>query len=215
MTATSSPCWIDPLVELLKAGPSIVTAVVAVYGLSIAKAGLTKWRSETIGKRKAEVAEQVLAGFYEARDILAHARSPMSWGDEGSTRPPAVNETETDRSLLNSYFRTVERLNKKNEFFAHLAARRYSFIALFGADAAKPFDEVFGIRQSVLLAVQMLSQTHMQTRGMLRERAPAESEWENTIGWGVTDDDKIARRIDAAVAAMEAACRPAIQEFER
>ena len=215
MNASSLPLWVDPLVDLLKAGPSIVTAVVAVCGLKIAKAGLSKWRSETIGKRKADVAEQVLAGFYEARDIIAHARSPMGWGDEGNTRTPAANETETDKSLLNSYFRTVERLNKKNEFFAHLAARRYSFIALFGADAAKPFDEIFSIRQSVVLAVHMLSQTHMQTRGRLRERAPAESEWESTIGWGVTDDDKIAHRIDKAVEAMETACRPAIQEFER
>ena len=48
--AQKLPClavWI----ELVKAIPSVVTAVTAVVGVSIAARGLNKWRAETIGKR--------------------------------------------------------------------------------------------------------------------------------------------------------------------
>ena len=40
-----------------------------------AKAGLDKWRRETIGKRKAEVAEETLTALYEAREIIESVRA--------------------------------------------------------------------------------------------------------------------------------------------
>jgi hypothetical protein len=43
----------------------LVTGVVAIRGLSA-------WRQQMIGKRKAELAEQVLVGFYAARDTLKY-----------------------------------------------------------------------------------------------------------------------------------------------
>src|ERR1700730_11838477 len=73
MGQATSPWW----VELLKALPSIVTAGTAIFGVLLAKAGLEKWRRETIGKRKIEVAEEVLADFYQARDIINEARAAM------------------------------------------------------------------------------------------------------------------------------------------
>jgi hypothetical protein len=39
-------------VEIAKAIPSVVTAIAAVAGVIIAARGLSKWRAETIGKRK-------------------------------------------------------------------------------------------------------------------------------------------------------------------
>jgi hypothetical protein len=35
--------------------------------------GLTKWREERIGKRRVELAEDVLADFYQARDMSARS----------------------------------------------------------------------------------------------------------------------------------------------
>ena len=60
-------------IELAKAIPSVVTAVTAVVGVAIAARGLNKWRAEAIGKRKADLAEEVLADFYQARDIINDA----------------------------------------------------------------------------------------------------------------------------------------------
>ena len=67
----SSPVW----VEALKMVPSVVTAGTAVCGLIIARAGLNRWHRETIGRRRIELAEEFLASFYRARDILRWARA--------------------------------------------------------------------------------------------------------------------------------------------
>jgi hypothetical protein len=44
----------------------------------LAKAGLEKWRRETIGKRKVELAKEVLADFYQARDIIQRPDLPLA-----------------------------------------------------------------------------------------------------------------------------------------
>jgi hypothetical protein len=110
--------------ELVRMIPSVVTAITAIYGVRIGIQGLNKWRTETIGKRKAELAEEVLADFYEGRDIINAARSPGGFGHEGATRPRAEWESEDDTRTLDAYFRTMERLRNKEEFFARFHARR-------------------------------------------------------------------------------------------
>jgi hypothetical protein len=116
MGQAASPWW----VELLRALPSIVTAGTAIFGVFLAKAGLEKWRRETIGKRKAELAEEVLADIYQARDIIQAARSPANFNNEGSTRHKEEWETKDDTGTLNAYFAAIERLNNQGEFFAEL-----------------------------------------------------------------------------------------------
>ncbi len=64
--------------EVVKVLGSVATAGAAWFAATIAYRGLNKWRAETIGKRKAELAEEVIADFYEARDIIIAARSPGS-----------------------------------------------------------------------------------------------------------------------------------------
>jgi hypothetical protein len=39
-------------------------------------------------KRMQDLAEEVLAGFYEVRNIIPAIRYPTSGGDDGKTRPP-------------------------------------------------------------------------------------------------------------------------------
>lgn len=147
-------------VEVLRAAPSIATAGTAIIGVLVAKAGLEKWRRETIGKRKAELAEDVLADFYQTQDVINAARSPGSLNDEGSTRQKVEGETEADTRRLNAYHSVAERLFNKGEFFAELHARRYRYIALFGIDAVKPYDLLFRIRSEIITSVQMLVKTY-------------------------------------------------------
>lgn len=47
----------------------IIASIVAIYGIRA-------WRREFIGKRKIELAEEVLALFYETRDIIRYIRDP-------------------------------------------------------------------------------------------------------------------------------------------
>jgi len=201
----ASPWWKD----LLLAVPGVVTALAAVVGVRIAGAGLNTWRRETIGKRKAELAEAVLADFYEARDIISAARSPGGFADEGRTRQRAENETEDDSRNLDSYFRTIERLNNKNEFFAQLHSSRYRFQAIFGKSSGVPFDEVFNIRNEVIIAGRMLMMyDNAGDIGTLPQNRPV---WLAALGWDPTNDP-ITPRLDASVEAVEKTCRPAIAE---
>ena len=147
-----TPWWKDLLLAL----PGVVTAGAALGGLGIARAGLDTWRRETIGKRKAELAEAVLADFYEARDIIDHAREPFGADGEGRTRERGEGETEQDSNTLDSYFRHVERLNNRSEFFAKLRARLYQYKALFGVSASRPFDQLLKIRVDIIHAARRL-----------------------------------------------------------
>jgi hypothetical protein len=87
--------------------------------IALAEKKLALDRAFAAWKRRTEFAEEVLGDFYQARDVIESARSPGGFGDEGSTREKEGWETEGDTRLLNSYFRTLERLDKKTEFFAN------------------------------------------------------------------------------------------------
>lgn len=205
MDQASSPLW----VELLKALPSIVTAGAAIVGVVIAKAGLENWRRETIGKRKAELAEEVLADFYQARDIIKAAQSPFGYSHEGLSRQKGENETEEDTRILNSYFAATERLASKADFFAETWARRYRFTAVFGPEAARAYDDLFEVRNEIIVSVRSLISAHGQHLSA-SDRA-AKARWENTI-WSGGDDDPIPGRLDRIVETIEKTCRPAVQE---
>src|SRR5208282_3081313 len=128
MPNDSPPAWI----ELVKAIPSVVTAATAVFGVYIAKAGLNRWRIETVGKRKAELAEQALTAFYEARDVFVWVRSRAGFGGEGSTRTSNDGESKAQLEKRNTYYIPIERLTHDKELFARLHSLRYAFAAHFG-----------------------------------------------------------------------------------
>jgi hypothetical protein len=178
--------------------------------IALADRKVTLDRALAAWKRRTELAEEVLADFYKARDIIEAARSPGGFGDEGATRQKQPWETEDDTRTLNAYFRTIERLNAHGDFFSQLFARSHRFIALFGSEAVQPFDELWHMRGKILIAVRMLIATHQQQQhGNLPE---ARAKWEATIGWAVTGQDPIQGQLDAIVAAVENICRPVIQD---
>lgn len=194
--------------DVVKVLAPVATAGAAWFAAVIAYRGLNKWRAETIGKRRAELAEEVLADFYQARDIINAARSPGSFSHEGATRQKANWESEDDTRTLNAYFAAAERLNKKVDFFAQLHARRYRFIAHFGVGAGKSYDQLHAIYAEIVVAVRMLVETYQhRDLGSLPENRKA---WLMTIGWE-PDKDKIPSRLDSIIDDIETVCRPAIE----
>ena len=195
--------------NVIKVVAPVFTAAAACSGAYIAYRGLTKWHQETIGKRRIELAEEVLADFYQARDIIKAARSPFSYSHEGQSRRRGENETEEDTRLLNSYFAPTERFASKADFFAEAWARRYRFTAFFGPEAARAYDDLFEVRNEIIAAVRSLISAHRH------QVSPTErARWEDTI-WAGAEDDLIPARIDRVIDAIEATCRPAIQKATR
>ena len=163
--------------------------------------GVNAWRAETVGRRKAELAEEVLAQFYRAKDALTWARLPAD-----GTRTPA----EGGESGAKAMAAPVERLTQASQVFSDLQASRYRFMAYFGEEAARPFEELRKVHTEVVEAAGQLIRG--QGKSLSAKDAADHDQWRTTIGWGPQEQDRLAERLDRAVRAIERICRPLIEE---
>lgn len=162
--------------------------------------GVDAWRSEIVGRRKAELAEDVLAQFYRARDVLTWARLP--------DRPLGLVLQGDDRDRRHrSHASPIERLTQESALFSELQASRYRFMAYFGEDSQHPFEEVRAIHGEVMSSAEALIRDPNELASDTeRDR------WEDAIGWVDDADDALARRLAETIAAVEEICRPLIAD---
>ena len=104
--------------EVVKVLGPVATAGAAWFAAIIAYGGLNRWRSETRGKRKAEIAEATLASVYEMEEILKDARAP--WIDPHET---AKKEGIPDEIATNSNYVPEARLIVHQGFLLDFARR--------------------------------------------------------------------------------------------
>ena len=176
----------------LSAVGQLSTGMAAMVAGWAALRGLDAWRLETVGRRKAELAEEVLAQFYRARDLMTWARFPDEGGTEGGASQP------------------VERLARESELFSELQASRYRFMAYFGEEAAKPFDELRRMHKEVLQAADSLARADQPGHSASTADRAA---WNATIGRGsALQQDELAARLDRTIREIERICRPLIDE---
>ena len=188
---------------------NVGTALAALGAAGIAWGSLSTWKSEMVGRRRLEIAEDTLALFYEAKEILLWVRVPASYDGEGASRPRGENETENVRSLLDAYYAPIARISRRSEFFASLDAKRYRAKALFGDKAEHVFQEmkasVSNIQGAALLLIHSFREgTPQQTQ----EEFERHKRWRDTI-WG-GDDDEWGQRINNAIKTAEDLFRPII-----
>ena len=94
----------------------IITAVsVAIAALAFA-VGINAWRREFVRKRRIELAEDILARFYEAQDAIREIRNPFSYGREGTTRKRSEHETPEESKLLDQAYVVFERYQKGKSY---------------------------------------------------------------------------------------------------
>jgi hypothetical protein len=189
---TDSVAWVSAL-------GSLSTGLAAVVAGWAAVRGLGAWRAETVGRRKAELAEEVLAQFYRARDLMTWARFP---GDGTLAATEAVGSGAP-----------VERLARESQLFSELQASRYRFMAYFGEEAAKPFDELRKMHKEVLDAADSLARADQPGDGASHADRAA---WSAVIGRGAASQgDELAARLDRTIREIERICRPLIDEGRR
>lgn len=190
-------------------GEVVTAGSVAVAAISFVS-GVTAWKREFIGKRRIELAESVLAQFYEARDAVAMIRNPFSFTGEGKSREKQPHETEEQAQALDQAYVAFERYQKREQLFADLQSTKYRFMATFGPESGAPFDELTGAVNQVLLAARTLGtsywqnrQVHLMDEGQQKQHFDSVDKYER-IFWATGEDDQIAERIDAAIAQIEA-----------
>jgi hypothetical protein len=182
---------------------SVIVSVIMIYGI-------TTWRREYIGKRNIELAEEVLALFYEARDAIRFIRSPFGYVGEGSTRKSAPNETPEEKSINDKAYVAVERYTKRQDLFNKIHSMRYRYMAQFGKDSAKPFDDLDRIVNEILLSADMLryywkQQEYRQWKNKeeFQQHLDELHKYESLFWQMSPDKDLITPRVEALISEIE------------
>jgi hypothetical protein len=195
--------------EFLKDISVIVASCTAIYGIG-------SWRREYRGKKMADLAEEALCLFYEARDAIQHIRNPFSRGDEGSTRKSDENETPEQKEAYDRAYVLIERFNTHIDLFNKMHSIRYRFMAQFGADAGKPFEDFRKILNEIHVSAQTLGRLWAeQFRSFRTERNVSQHddliERQENIFWeGLPEEDPIKPKVEECIKNIENICRPII-----
>jgi hypothetical protein len=192
-----------PFEEVLKVVSTILQALAVVVTAYFASRGLNAWRRQLVGKRKLEVAEDMLLAAYKAQSILLHIRNPITFG-EGQSRPRGKDERPGQADAKDMYFAPLARMQKLDDDFAQWAKVRFLADAYFGLEAAAPFDVIQGAYHTVAVAARML----VTTVGELPPNDSNKRKWEEEIWDTQRPEDPIHLQVAAAVRQIETICRP-------
>lgn len=195
--------------EIAQSASVVIASVMVFYSFDA-------WRREFIGKRRMELAEEVLALFYQARDIIEIIRNPFGYEGEGQSRKPGPRERPEDKEALDATYVLIERYNRNFEVFARTNALRYRFMAQFGLVAAKPFDDLSRVINELLLAARCRAQMLTIPAWSFRSESDIEKHQSRAnevdrIYYAGGDDDPISPRVAQLVSEMERTCRGIIE----
>ena len=174
----------------------VVAALSFVYGVSA-------WRREFVGKRRIELAEEVLALAYEIEEIIGSIRRRSIYVPQSNDS----GDKDQARSLADSI---MERICSSQERFATFHSYKYRFEAMFGDDIHLSFCEIRCVRNEIAYSVEMLAKDYWPPN---REHGmdSVELEWHRKgkfqlecIIWNRgKDNDKIGPRVREAVSRFE------------
>lgn len=186
----------------------IIAALTAIWGI-------TSWRREHVGRRRVDLAEEVLALFYEASDVIGYIRSPYASAGEGSTRKREPNEPERSKHAMDRAHVPMERYLEHDELFSRIRALRYRFRTHFGNESTAPFNELRDVINRIMSASNGLKR-HAIGRSPeeyadrnRREKARKRQEDYEQVIWE-RPGDSIRVEVDKIVEQVESTCRNAI-----
>lgn len=199
--------------DLLQSASIIVAAAMAAYGLDA-------WRREYVGKRRMELAEEVLALCLETKEIISYIRSPGGFQGEGESRQANKDESESVRRAKNIAFVPIERHNQHLEKLNRLWALSYRFRAQFTDREAQPIDDLREVIGKIKSSCHILA-VFWPARGTAPNANEAQKLealcalheaviWESH-GTDGKSPDEMARSIEAAVGRLSTTCRAVLE----
>jgi hypothetical protein len=193
--------------ELLRDISIIVASCTAVYGINA-------WRREYRGRRQIELAEQTLALFYEAVDAIRAIRHPLTFGPEYGEEKRGPSESEAQFKARQQANVVFTRYQRHQELFNRIHSMRYQFMAQFGSESARPFDELRGVVNKIFTAARMLATLWAHDRHHTDEQWEKEREriekYEAIFWDGMSDDDTINPKLNTIIQDIEGTCRAII-----
>ncbi len=152
-------------------------------------------------RRRYELAEQVLAAAYEARDALSFARARLIWSGEGKTRVATEPESDQVREARDSAFIPIERLAAHSKAFATLQTLQDPMLSHFGPEVMRPISALFEVHHGITTASSILMQM-AEAREAREDREPILDEL-----WGDKAQESNAK-VDAAIERLETMLKP-------
>lgn len=193
---------------------AVRTAAIA-GGVYVGWLGLQKWRAEQLGKRRVELAEDILASYYEAIEVFRYIRNPVSFGGEGSTRVHGLDESQEKKKRLDAEFVTQEQINSQHDFFERVAQLRPRVRAVFGESVSEKFDLILKTRTNVALAAAFIpeirEEVNLANNDDERQRARDELKRYQSIKWRRGDSDEVETKLSDALVELESELLPMIR----
>jgi hypothetical protein len=193
---------------------AILKELSLLIGIWVAIYGIDSWRREHKGKRQMELAEETLALFYEARDVIAYIRNIVSYSSETESIKQGENESKERYEARKQASIVFKRYNEKQELFNKIHAMRYRFMAQIGKEKAEPFEELRKIVNEIFISARMLSQLwarhHFRTQEQEDKYYKSIEKYEAIFYEGIEEEDPIIPRLNKLVNEIETTCNAII-----
>lgn len=181
--------------------------------------GVGAWKREFIGKRKIELAEEVLATYFEVKDAIAYMRNPFSNGEEGKTRQRGANERQEESALLDRGYIVFERYNAKKDIFTKFSTLKYRFMASFGSETESIFKDTSTLLNRIFVSAQMLATHYWQRQGRVQmsdeefKRHLEEMHSHEGVFWDrMKEDDEIRSELKKIQDRLDSVTKPCFDE---
>ncbi len=198
---------------------TIAQAVAVISACWAIVSGVGAWKREFIGKRQIELAEQLLAKFFEVKDAIAYIRNPFSSSDEGKSRKRSDSERPEESELLDRGYIVAERYQKKQTVFVEFNTLKYRCMATFGSETEKIFLDTNQVLNSIFASARILA-THYWPRQGRVVMAPDEFQMHldemhrhEGVFWDVGGEtDEIRKQLHGAQTTLEQVTAPCFKE---
>ncbi len=172
---------------------------------------LSNWRKEAGGRRRLELAEEVLVKVYEVADALAEVRNPFGHLDENMDREGRANEEKRLQEYRDMYYPIFSRLGRHRGTVVSLRALRFRSRAIFGDGFQDALDQITVLYDEVAKAVAELYYDLPWDGEQTEERFQRHVQLREII-WS-SSDDKFSSELNDRVTAIEKTLRPIIRRF--
>ncbi|MCP4583907.1 MAG: hypothetical protein GY839_20030 [candidate division Zixibacteria bacterium] len=180
----------------------IIESIFIILASIVAVLGVITWRFKMVGKKQYELAENILAKFYEAKDRLKYIRNPLSFRSKDDEEGHYTDAT-------------VERLENTKSFMLDLLKLKYQCMANFGSETGKLFDDFDNILDEISKSVHFLRTVTNMGIGSGSQVSDSTvdkiHESEAKI-WRGIDGDKISFRLEKIIRDVERICKPVLKK---
>ncbi|MGX5174279.1 hypothetical protein ACUR5C_09690 [Aliikangiella sp. IMCC44653] len=205
--------------EVMESLALIGQAVAIVAACWAIISGVGAWKREFIGKRRIELAEEILASFFEIKDAISYIRNPFSSGEEGKTRKKGENESKEEEELLDRGYIVFERYESRKDAFVKFNTLKYKFMASFGQESEEIFIECNRTLNSIFISARQLATHYWQRQGKVKmkddefQRHLAEMHRHEGVFWDrMDDDDEIRNKLEVLQQKLDDLTKPCFEE---